>query len=334
MAKIQHYDIGDLWTPQMTWQVDANNDGVPDTPTDPSQIVIRQQTPAGVESVLTTASSPSSLTSASTPLARLSQGVYKLNPGISLTSSGYWFIRAEGIGAAEASEEFQAIVDPSEFTLDGGLSTRALVSLAETKDWLRRASIDTSNDIQLVRVINDVSDRIYYESGGREFKAKDSGVTRSFDVALYGYSIYIDDLASLTTASPAVTISTREGTAIKTLDNADVTVYPLNREPWEPITKLEFLRTKSPLLCPGYRVAVSGTWGFPSVPGNIRQVALDVIGAVMDTDVEHYREDITAETGGATGATAVLAPQQMFVPLPPEQFAIVRSYRKPVIGLG
>ena len=35
MAKIAHYDIGDLWTPQITWKIDANNDGVPDTPTDP-----------------------------------------------------------------------------------------------------------------------------------------------------------------------------------------------------------------------------------------------------------------------------------------------------------
>ena len=106
MAKIQHYDIGDLWTPLMTWKVDTNNDGIPDTATDPSQIVIRLQTPAGVESVVTTASSPSSLTAGSTPLARISQGVFKLNPGVTLNASGYWFLRAEGTGAAEASEEF------------------------------------------------------------------------------------------------------------------------------------------------------------------------------------------------------------------------------------
>ena len=30
MAKIQHYDIGDLWTPLMTWKVDTNNDGAPE----------------------------------------------------------------------------------------------------------------------------------------------------------------------------------------------------------------------------------------------------------------------------------------------------------------
>ena len=149
MAKIQHYDIGDLWTPLMTWKVDTNNDGIPDTATDPSQIVIRLQTPAGVESVVTTASSPSSLTAGSTPLARISQGVFKLNPGVTLNASGYWFLRAEGTGAAEASEEFQAVVDPSEFTAAGGISTRALVSLAETKDWLNQQNIETGEDLEL-----------------------------------------------------------------------------------------------------------------------------------------------------------------------------------------
>lgn len=333
MAKLEHYDIGDLWTPQMTWKIDSNNDGIPDAVTDPSQIVIRQKTPGGVESVLTTASSPSTLTTASTPLARLSQGVFRLNPGVTLNAAGYWFIRAEGTGAAEASEEFEAVVDPSEFTADAGISSRALVGLAETKDWLQQQNVATAEDLELVRVINDVSDRIYYESGGREFVARDSGTTRTFDVDLYGYCLYIDDLAVLTTASPAVTISNRYGTAIKTLNNADVTTYPLNREPWEPITKLEFLMTTSPTLYPGARVAVTGTWGFPSVPGNIRQAALDTIAAIMDRDVEHYRQDLGEVTGEGGGNTVVLqSPQQMFITLPPSAFAAVRMYKKPLLG--
>jgi HD-GYP domain-containing protein (c-di-GMP phosphodiesterase class II) len=142
VARIEHYDVGDLWTPLMTWKVDSDADGVPDADTDPSQIIIRLKTPAGVESVVTTASSPSSLTAASTPLARISQGVFQMNPGISLDAPGYWFLRAEGVGAAEASAAFQAVVDPSEFTADAGLSSRALVGLAETKDWLQRSNIE------------------------------------------------------------------------------------------------------------------------------------------------------------------------------------------------
>jgi len=321
MAKIQHYDIGDLWTPLMTWKVDTNNDGIPDTATDPSQIVIRLQTPAGVESVVTTASSPSSLTAGSTPLARISQGVFKLNPGVTLNASGYWFLRAEGTGAAEASEEFQAVVDPSEFTAAGGISTRALVSLAETKDWLNQQNIETGEDLEIVRVINDISQRLHDEAS-REFVAKDSTPARSFDVYNYGYCVWIDDLAALTTASPAVSIANREGTVIKTLDASAITTYPLNREPWEPITKLEFNRTSSPLLIPGQRVTVTGTWGFPAVPGNLRQAALDAIAYTLDRDVEHYRQDLGAVAGGEV--TLMLA-------LPPSALEVANSYAKPLV---
>ena len=321
MAKIQHYDIGDLWTPLLTWKVDSNNDGIPETPTDPSQIVIRLQTPAGVESVVTTASSPSALTAGSTPLARISAGVFKLNPGVSLNASGYWFLRAEGTGAAEASEEFQAVVDPSEFTAAGGVSTRALVSLAETKDWLNQQNIDTGEDLEIVRVINDISQRLHDEAS-REFVAKDSTPTRTFDVDYYGYCLWIDDLAALTTASPAVSIANREGTVIKTLDASAITTYPLNREPWEPITKLEFNRTSSPLLIPGQRVTVNGTWGFPAIPGNLRQAALDAIAYTLDRDVEHYRQDLGAVAGGEV--TLMLA-------LPPSALEVANSYAKPLV---
>ena len=331
MARIEHYDIGDLWTPLMTWKIDSDADGVPDADTDPSQIIIRLKTPAGVESVVTTESSPSLLTPASTPLARISQGVFQMNPGVSLDAAGYWFLRAEGVGAAEASEEFQAVVDPSEFTSDAGLSSRALVGLAETKDWLQRSNIDTGDDLDLVRVINDVSDRIHYEAG-REFVAKDAGTSRTFDVQQYGYCVFVGDMAALSTASPALTVANREGTTIKTMESSEITTYPLNREPWEPITKLELLRTSAPLLYPGLRVTVEGTWGFPAIPGNIRQAALDSIAAVIDRDVEHYREDITAETQQGGSTIVLSSPQQMFIALPPAAFAVVRSYRDPALG--
>ena len=228
MAKIAHYDIGDLWTPQMTWKIDANNDGVPDTPTDPSQIVLRLQTPAGVESVYTTASSPSALTSASTPLARLSAGVFKPNPGIALDSAGYWFLRAEGIGAAQASEEFQAIVDPSEFTADGGLSARALVTLSETKDWLQQQNIDTSDDLELVGLINDISDRIHYEAG-REFKPVSAGEsTRTFEVDTWARCVYVGDMATLSTASSPVAFYAQDWqTNTYNVAQADVTASPM-----------------------------------------------------------------------------------------------------------
>ena len=322
MAKIVHYDIGDLWTPTMTWKVGT-------TPTDPSQIVVRLKEPSGTLSVVTTAAAPSTLTSASTPLARLSQGVFQMLPGVTLDAAGYWFLRAEGTGAAEASEDFQAVVDPSEFYVDGGLSSRALVGLAETKDWLNQQNIDTGEDLEIVRVINDISERLHDEAD-REFTPKDSNPTRSFDVEYCGRSVYVGDLASLTTASPAVIVQDWVGTTLSTFDATDVTTYPLNRQAWEPIRKLELTPLKGTWLRPGLRVQVTGSWGFPAIPGNLRQAALDAIAAVLDRDVEHYRQDLGAATAG--GETVVLAPQPVFVSLPPGVMAVVQSFRNRFIG--
>ena len=323
--KITHFSVGDLWQPQFTFTSGGSN-------VDPTTLTVLQQDPAGTETTVASSASVAAMTTVSTPVAKMSTGVFKLNPGISLSSAGYWFVKGIGQGAAQATIQEQVVVDPDEFTSNAGVSTRALVKLPEVKDWLQQQNLTVSEDLELVRVINDVSDRIYYESGGREFIAKDSGTTRTFDVSNYGYCIYVGDLASLTTASPAITVSNHEGTAIKTLNPSDVTLYPLNREPWEPIRKLEFSRLTSPLLSPGYRVAVTGTWGFPSVPGNIRQAALDAIAAIMDRDVEHYRQDLGSLQGEGGNVVVLQSPQQMYISLPPGAFAVARSYKDPLLG--
>ena len=177
--RIEHKDIGDRLQPQATFTVAG-------VPTDPTQIVVSQQTPAGVETTVTTASSPGALTTASTPLARVSAGVFKLSPGVSADASGYWFFRFAATGTAEAAEDFQYTVDPSEFFTNAGVSTRALVSLPETKDWLQQQNIDTSEDLDLVRVINDVSDRFHQEAQ-REFKA--------INPASHARTFFADELA-------------------------------------------------------------------------------------------------------------------------------------------
>jgi hypothetical protein len=45
VANIVHYDVGDLWVPQATFTVSG-------TPTDPTTLTVRQQDPAGVETML------------------------------------------------------------------------------------------------------------------------------------------------------------------------------------------------------------------------------------------------------------------------------------------
>lgn len=331
MAKIEHLDIGDLWTPQFTWKVDSNNDGVPDAVTDPTQIVIQQKTPDGTISTLTTASSPGTLTSASTPLARISQGVFRLNPGITLNAAGYWFVRAAGTGAAEAAEEFQAIVDPSEFTASGGLNQNALVGLNETKDWLQHNNIDTGEDLELVRVINDVSQRIAYEAG-REFKASTtSDETRTFDVLYPGRCLYMNkDLNTFTSASIVSGIDWT--TTVQSVTASDVTLRPLVRESWQPARELQFSYNVVSLSCL-YRVKVQGKWGFPAVPGSIHQAALDAIAFNMDRDAVHWQQDLGPQTGGGEANVIVLGGQKPFIlSLPPTVLAVCRQFKPQLVS--
>lgn len=340
MAKIVHYDIGDLWTPQATFTIGT-------TKTDPTNLTVRLQNPAGVESVLLNNVLTSTLSGASSPVAKTSTGVYILNPGQALSASGYWFVRFEGTGAVTAAEEQQAVVDPSEFTSEGGLSTRALVTLAETKDWLQSMSIDTSQDLDLVRVINAVSQRLINEAE-REFKVVGTNPqTRMIaidvlprrdayciDGEFIGYgdpSARMFSIGDLTSATQVQLVATDWTTVTQTLAPTEFVLHPMNRQASEPATEIE-LATTVPGLQLGQRISILGTWGFPAVPEDIRQAALDSIAAIYDRDVTHWRQDL-APVGAAPegGATILFGGSQRMLALPPSAIAVAWSYYRPAI---
>lgn len=327
--RINHYDIGDLWVPQATFTVGGVN-------TDPTNLTVRQQAPDGTETVVASSVLVSGLTSVTTPVAKTATGVFKLNPGISLTSSGYWFVRFEGAGAVLATEEQQAVADPSEFTSNGGLDTRALVTLAETKDWLQVEQVDTSKDLELVRVINDVSDRMHYEAG-REFKPiSAASAARSFEVDTVGWrtgTVMVGDLSAAPTLVEI--IDTDAATVLETVSAANYTLNPLVREAWEPVRRIEFnYRNGVTYLRPGMRVRVTGVWGFPAVPGNVRQATLDAIAAVIDRDVEHYRQDLGFNQAAQGGGTVIMVGggRQRFTSMPSTSLAVAWSYRDQQVG--
>jgi hypothetical protein len=336
VANITHYDIGDVWAPQATFKVGGTN-------TDPTTVTARVKEPDGTITTL----GPVSGATGGSGITRVSAGVYTVP--LTLDTAGYWSVRIEGSGAAAGAAEHQAVADPSEFFGDSGLSARALVGLRETKDWLQRNNIDASDDTELVRVINDISDRFHQEAE-REFKPPvATPETRVFPVLTYSRSdpYYVDgdylgdrsrrrrtievgDLADL----DAVTILDYDWTStLESVALADVTAHPMVRQPWEPIRWLEF-QTDVTSLGNGMRVSVTGTWGFPAVPGNVRQAVLDAVAAVMDRDVEHYRQDNAPAAGAAEGGTVVVVGGGggRLLSLPPSAQAVAWSYRESRLG--
>jgi hypothetical protein len=81
------------------------------------------------------------------------------------------------------------------------------------------------------------------------------------------------------------------------------------------------------------RLEVTGTWGFPAVPGNIRQAALDAIAAVLDRDVESYSTDLAPMQQQGEGTNVIIMGRSpRLLSLPPAALAVAWSYRPKFIA--
>jgi len=205
------------------------------------------------------------------------------------------------------------------------------VGLAETKDWLNQQNIDTSNDLELVRLINDVSDRMHYEAG-REFKPiSTASSARSFTIDWNGVCHGIVPVGDMAASPSQVRIIADDWTTVYTTVSTSVYLaWPEIRDAWKPIRALVF-NPRYLSLTAGYRCEVTSTWGFPQVPGSIRQAALDAIAEIHDRQVEHYSEDLGPSTGGASNVVVFGNRTQTFS-LPPRALAVARSYQDSLVG--
>lgn len=330
MARIAHKDIGDVWEPQAIFTVAGS-------PTDPTQVTAKYKDSAGAITTL----GPVAGGTGGGGITRVSVGVFKI--AVTLDAAGYWKARFEGTGAAAAAEDHEIVVDPSEFDNDAGIDSRALVALAETKDWLQSQQVDTGEDLELVRVINDISDRFHREAR-REFKAIGTNPqTRTIivpqlpspepwyvdgdymgDRSLYNRVVSVGDMSAVTT----VKLLDRDWTTVlETVAASDMTFHREEDEPTGPITDIEF-HPDVTSLWPGMRVEVTGSWGFPSVPGNVRQAVLDAVLETMDRDPEHWRQDMAPTASGEAANVIVIGSRNSRpISLPPRSLAVARSYR-------
>lgn len=327
MAAIVHKDIGDLWKPQATF-LDAAGANV-----DPTNLTVKQQEPDGTETTLLDAALVSTLTTVSTPVAKSATGVFVLNPGIALDAAGHWYARFEGTGAVTSAEETEIMVDPSQFYDNGGLSDRALVRLGETKDWLAQRNVDTSNDGKIISRINAASEEIMRVSG-REFKPHGTNPeARIFYLGWNGNTVDVGDLQTASTASTSLSVyQTETGTLLTTFASTDYIALPQNREPWRPITGIYFQRGSWGYNRSDNYLSVTGYWGFPEVPQNIKHATMDTVAFWLDRDVEHFRQDLGIGSTGEAGQTVFVGgmPPTVFS-LPPEAYKIAIGYRRKLV---
>lgn len=320
MAKIRHYDQGDSWVPEATFKVG-------NVPTDPSQLTVKIKKPDGTITVL----GPISGAGSGDSIVRVSTGVY--NTVIPLDTAGYWHCRFEGTGTAHGAQDHECVCDPSAFVADAELSETALVGLDEAKDWLQQANISLTNDLELVRVINDISDRFTDESGREFVPVGTQPAVRRFTADARGIRNGVVNIGDLASAPTLVRIlGSNWSSVVATVPNTDYILEPEVRRSWESIRRIQF-NSRVVNLRAGMLVEVTGSWGFPVVPGSVRQAVLDSIAMIMDRDVEHYTQDLGVDTSQAGGANViVLGGRPMILSLPPVAIAVARDFNDPLVG--
>ena len=99
-----------------------------------------------------------------------------------------------------------------------------------------------------------------------------------------------------------------------------------------PIRWLQF-QTSVRSLAVGMQVHVTGNFGFPAVPGTVRQAVLDEVVAVLDRKVESYSTDLGVQTAGSEGNVIVIGRMgSQVVSLTPRTLAVAWSYRDSFVG--
>jgi hypothetical protein len=260
--------------------------------TDPTTVTLRLRNPAGTVTTYTYA------------LAEITKdGVGQYSKAVTFDSAGYWNYRYEGTGTVPATEEATLLVTPSAFYAASLLSPRALVTLWEAKAEIGKA--DQLEDLDFVQRINAVS-AIFNRR--REFVARNAardagGVVsvaaqaRTFDPdrSVYwdfgrGHTLSIGDATSIS----SVVVRDYDAAVVQTLVlGTDYYVLPRSREEWEPIRRLRFRDTVS--LTDDYVVEVTGVWGFPQVPEDIKRAVYEEIAVSIDRDTTNYRESLAVE---------------------------------------
>ena len=173
------------------------------------------------------------------------------------------------------------------------LSYRALCSVADVQDVLKKSTLTQAETDRITRLINAASREIYKYTG-REFVSytnyadASATETRDFDVSLYGLGRNMIEVGDMQEVPSAITISDWNFHLVSTPTVAtDVDCYPRNREEWEPVTYLRFRNGHSIGYYWGqanagwpygdYIVTVTSRWGFPSVPDDVRNGCIECV---------------------------------------------------------
>lgn len=245
-------------------------------------------------------------------------GVYRREFVAPTVAGQFWLVWDDGADTVKV-EELRVVSSAAMAGLPGG---RDLCEFADVVRYVPGYVSEPDTDATL-QVLITAESRTIHELTGREIVAIPSTPVRKFALDEYTVkqrTLRIGDCIEATT----VEVQLEDGSTVEVLDPADFSVLPFIREEWQPLRSVQLHRQAALRLLRDDRfVQVTGIWGFPSVPEDIRQacakrvivrylsdVALagtafaDVvnesginIGALLRSSgdvITHYRSDVIA----------------------------------------
>lgn len=172
--------------------------------------------------------------------------------------------------------------DSPEFTiamLDHAPLTRALCELEDVISYAPGYVSEPGTDSVLEELVRAKS-REWHQQAAREFKAITPAVDpRRFDVTQYVTDSRYIRIGDCATVSTVKLYDFDQATLVQTVTSADYILQPRIREEWEPIRGIGFpMVTPNPVFpLPGQVFEISGTWGFVSIPSDIRAAVAGMV---------------------------------------------------------
>lgn len=212
-------------------------------------------------------------------------GVYTASLTAPATLGSYVLVWDDGAGAFTGED--LAVTASAPLPPAPGLETlspQALCSVADAAAYIDSADPVTHADL-LTRLINAASSAIR-QRAQREFKAANPAAhQRLFDVAPARLrEVPIGDMRAVPTA---VAVQNTAGVATA-LELTDVIALPLSRPSSEPISRLRLRSAVA--LTDSDTLAVTGLWGFPAVPEDVRQACVVQVREWFVADLSRYGE--------------------------------------------
>lgn len=216
-----------------------------------------------------------------TPVAAGS-GVYTYTiPGGTNNVAGVWTATFTGTGDI-AVVEYDTFVVEGAFGGAGTLSTRALVSLAEAREYVLGNRLDNSQDYKLARRVNAMSEAMY-DYTNREWLPVQAATRKFFcngrtRTVSFGEYDLVSPPSLVTVFTDYPTSSQTALTTPTTLVEGDYRLGPVGG--MKPAGTFKWLTFSDrwtawlPVSWQGFEVTIVGTWGIGTVPEVIKEGVL------------------------------------------------------------